>query len=101
MSAPDTPASIAPEPSTHDDRMAFLKPGLRYLIGDGVCSQVVGVLTGGVLNGGAFLVALALLMGASNAVIGLIAAIPPLSQLLQVPAISVVNRFRRRRLICV
>jgi len=94
-------ASAAPEPSTHDDRMAFLKPGLRYLIGDGVCSQVVGVLTGGVLNGGAFLVALALLMGASNAVIGLIAAIPPLSQLLQVPAISVVNRFRRRRLICV
>ncbi len=100
MSAPDT-ASVASEPSTHDDRMAFLKPGLRYLIGDGVCSQVVGVLTGGVLNGGAFLVALALLMGASNAVIGVIAAIPPLSQLLQVPAISVVNRIRRRRLICV
>ncbi len=81
--------------------MAFLRPGLRYLIGDGVCSQVVGVLTGGVLSGGALLVALALLMGASNAVIGVIAAIPSLAQLLQVPAISIVNRIQRRRLISV
>ena len=81
--------------------MAVLRPGLRFLIADGVCSQVVGVLAGGVLSGGAFVVALALLMGASNAVIGAIAAIPPLAQLLQVPAISIVNRIRRRRLISV
>lgn len=76
--------------------MAFLRPGLRHLIVDGVCSQVMGVLTGG-----AFLVALALLLGASNAVIGLIAAIPNLAQLLQVPAIKIVNRIQRRRLISV
>ncbi len=96
MEAPVAPSPAAPESPPHSEVMAFLRPGLRHLIADGVYSQVMGVLTGG-----AFLVALALLLGASNAVIGLIAAIPSLAQLLQVPAIYVVNRIRRRRLISV
>jgi MFS family permease len=70
--------------------------GLHMLLLDGVCSQIMGVLTGG-----AFLVAFALMLGASNATIGLIAAIGPLTQLLQIPAIFLVDRLRRRKLLVV
>jgi MFS family permease len=45
--------------------------GLRYLIKDGLASQALATLTGG-----AFLVAFALQLGASNYHIGLLAAIP-------------------------
>jgi hypothetical protein len=55
----------------------------------------------GVLNGGAFLIAFAVALGASNFVIGLLAAIGPLSQLLQLPSIFLVEKIRNRRLITV
>ncbi len=70
--------------------------GLRYVIKDGVASQAMGILTGG-----AFLVAFAVKLGASNLVIGLLAAIGPLSQLLQLPAIFLVEKARNRRAITV
>ncbi|HCD34135.1 MAG TPA: MFS transporter, partial [Phycisphaerales bacterium] len=54
-----------------------VKSGLRSLVIDGMCSQVMGVFTGG-----AFLVAFALLLGASNKTIGLLAAIGPATQIL-------------------
>jgi len=54
--------------------------GLRSVIKDGLASQTMVTLTGGV-----FLVAFALKLGASNLVIGLLAAIPPLTQLIQIP----------------
>lgn len=63
---------------------------------DGVCTQIMGTLTGG-----AFLVAFALLLGASNFVIGLIGALAPLSQLLQVPAIYLIEKTAHRRLLVV
>lgn len=66
--------------------------GLRMLLMDGIASQIMGVLTTG-----AFLVAFALHLGASNVVIGLIAAIQPFSQVMQVPAIYLVARYRKRR----
>tara|TARA_R110002096_G_scaffold393074_8_gene588111 strand:+ start:5061 stop:6629 length:1569 start_codon:yes stop_codon:yes gene_type:complete len=69
-----------------------LERGLRNLILDGVCSQSMGVLTGG-----AFLVAFALQMGASNFVVGFFAAIMPLCQLLQIPSILLVEKFRKRK----
>ncbi|MEO1237021.1 MAG: MFS transporter [Planctomycetota bacterium] len=75
---------------------AQTRRGLRALMGDGVCSQTMGVLTGG-----AFLVALALQLGASNATIGLLAAIGPATQVLQIPAVFVVDRLRRRKLLVV
>ncbi len=62
------------------------------LLFDGVSSQVMGALTGGAL-----LVGFALLLGASNKVIGLIAAVGPLTQLLQLPAILLVEKTRRRK----
>jgi MFS family permease len=75
---------------------AEVQSGLRTVIKDGLASQAMGTLTGGV-----FLVAFALKLGASNLVIGLLAAIPPLMQLIQVPAIYLVEKYRFRRAISV
>ena len=69
-----------------------VKWGLGYVIKDGIASQSMGILTGG-----AFLVAFAIKLGASNLTIGLLAAIGPLSQLVQLPAIALVERVRNRR----
>lgn len=66
------------------------------LVLDGVCSQTMGVFTGG-----AFLVAFALLLGASNTVIGLLAAIGPLTQILQIPTIFLVERVALRKVLVV
>jgi MFS family permease len=73
-----------------------IKSGLSYVIKDGIASQSMGILTGG-----AFLVAFAVKLGASNLVIGLLAAIGPLSQLLQLPSIFLVEKMRNRRAIVV
>ena len=73
-----------------------IQAGLQYIIRDGVASQAMGVLTGG-----AFLIAFALKLGASNLVIGLLAAIGPLSQLVQLPSIFLVEKVRNRRVITV
>ncbi|UCG15640.1 MAG: MFS transporter [Phycisphaerales bacterium] len=73
-----------------------VRSGLQALLYDGVCAQVMGVFTGG-----AFLVAFALLLGASNVVIGLLAAIGPLTQILQIPAIFLVDRTGLRKALVV
>jgi len=64
---------IGIDPITNEEVMLY-----HGKIKDGVASQAMGVLTGG-----AFLIAFAIKLGASNFVIGLLAAIGPLSQLLQ------------------
>ena len=84
---------LVPQAQVSEDE---LRAGLRALLLDGVYSQVMGVLTGG-----AFLVAFALMLGASNTVIGLLAAVGPATQLLQIPAIYLVDRFRRRKMLVV
>lgn len=73
-----------------------VQAGLRYVTKDGIASQAMGVLTGG-----AFLIAFAIKLGASNMTIGLLAAIGPLAQLLQLPAIFLVEKLRNRRAIVV
>jgi len=73
-----------------------LRRGLRQVIKDGMASQAMATLTGG-----AFLTALALRLGANNAIIGLLAAIPFIAQLTQIPALFLVEWYRRRRTICV
>jgi MFS family permease len=55
----------------------------------------------GTLNSGVVLVAYALFLGASPFVIGLLAAIPFLTQLLQAPAVVLMERVRRRKLISI
>lgn len=69
-----------------------LERGLRALLYDGLCGQTMMVLITG-----AFLTAYALELGASHQVIGLLAALFPLSQIMQIPAIWLVNRTRRRK----
>jgi len=73
-----------------------IQSALKFIIRDGVASQAMGILTGG-----AFLIAFAVKLGASNFVIGLLAAIGPLSQLLQLPSIFLVEKIRNRRVITV
>jgi MFS family permease len=75
---------------------AEITNGLKAVIKDGLASQAMGVLTGGV-----FLVAFALQLGASNFVIGLLASIPALSQLIQIPSVYIIERIRNRKLITV
>lgn len=75
---------------------ADVEAGLAALIRDGMYAQAVGALTSGVI-----LVGYALALGASNFVIGLLAAVPFLAQLAQIPAVALVERWRRRRLISV
>jgi MFS family permease len=69
-----------------------IERGLRAVVRDGLASQAMATLTGGV-----FLVSFALRLGASNVVIGLLAAIPPLAQLLQLPSVYLVQRLANRR----
>jgi len=71
-----------------------IQSGLRALIKDGAASMAFSTLTGG-----PFLVAFALKLGASNLLIGLLAAIPPLAQLIQIPAIYLVQKIRNRKAI--
>ncbi|MBK5190847.1 MAG: MFS transporter [Methanosarcinales archaeon] len=73
-----------------------IQSGLRAVIKDGLATQTMVTLTGGV-----FLVAFALKLGASNLMIGLLAAIPPLAQLIQIPSIYLVEKYRIRRAITV
>ena len=70
--------------------------GLKLVIMDGLATQAMVTLTGGI-----FLVAFALQLGASNTVIGLLAAIPPLAELLQMPAIYLIDRVQKRRAVVV
>ena len=81
------------EETLNENQIQF---ALKNIIRDGVASQAMGILTGG-----AFLIAFAVKLGASNFVIGLLAAIGPLSQLLQLPSIFLVEKIRNRRMITV
>ncbi|GAB4143729.1 MAG: MFS transporter [Patescibacteria group bacterium] len=73
-----------------------IQHSINNVVKDGIASQLMGILTGSV-----FLVGLAVYLGASNATIGLLAAIPPLAQLVQIPAIYLVRKIKNRRLIVV
>lgn len=70
--------------------------GLRMVIADGLAAEAMTTLTGG-----AFLTAMALLMGASNLLIGIISALPAFTNIFQLLSIWLVRRFNNRRLICV
>src|ERR1700710_1093294 len=67
----------------------------RLVLYDALASEAMGTLTTGVFLAG-FLVDL----GASNAAIGLIAAVPFAVQFLQLPAVVLVERLPTRRAIC-
>jgi MFS family permease len=72
------------------------REGIRWWMHNSIGSQVMDTLTVG-----AFLTAFALELGASTITIGLLAAIPHLTQVLQVAGVYLDDRWRNRRLICV
>lgn len=73
-----------------------VKAGMKYVIGDGLATEAMTTLTGG-----AFMVAFALLLGANNLEIGLLAALPTLVNIFQLISIWLVRRYNNRRAISV
>jgi MFS family permease len=70
--------------------------GLTYVTRDGLFTEAMVAFTGGT-----FLIAMAMQMGASNFQIGLLAALPTLSNIFQLVSIWLVQRYKNRRAICV
>ena len=75
---------------------AELEAAKRNIIRDGLATESMIAL-----SGGAFLVALALLMGANNFQIGLLAALPTFTNLFQLVSIWLVRRYNNRRAVSV
>ncbi len=65
---------------------------LSKMVKQGTAVQVRTTLTESV-----FLVAFAILLGASNTVIGILAAIPSVTQFLQLPAVFLIEKYKNRR----
>lgn len=73
-----------------------VQTGLKLVITEGLATEAMTTLTGG-----AFLVAVALLFGASNLQIGLLAALPTFTNIFQLLSIWLVRRYNNRRAISV
>jgi MFS family permease len=82
------------DPVPHVDDES-LRRGLRAFQADGVCSQVRDSLLSGPL-----LVGYALLLGASNVGVGALSALGPATQVLQLPTVALIERWRARKAIC-
>ncbi|MDD5590828.1 MAG: hypothetical protein PHY18_02750, partial [Dehalococcoidales bacterium] len=87
------PRTFKPKPTISE---AELASGLRWLTLEGTASLGFNSIT---TSG--FLVAYALALGANSLQIGILAALPFLMQILQLPAISFVEKFRQRKAIAV
>jgi MFS family permease len=70
--------------------------GLNLVIKDGLAAEAMSVFTGGT-----FLVAMAVMLGASNLQIGLLAALPTLTNIFQLIAIWLVQQYNNRRAVAV
>ncbi|WP_343745251.1 MFS transporter [Chitinophaga sp.] len=69
---------------------------MRLVIGDGLAAEVMTTLTSG-----AFLVAMALMLGASNLQIGVLSALPTFTNIFQLISIWLVRRSNNRRAVTV
>src|SRR5947208_15003652 len=70
--------------------------GLKLIVREGLMTEAMATLTGG-----AFLVAMALQMGASNFQIGLLAALPTFANIFQLVSIWLLQKYNSRRGIAV
>ncbi len=70
--------------------------GLNLVVKEGMVTEAMTALTGGT-----FLVAMAILLGATNLQIGVLAALPSFSSLFQLVAIRLLQKFNNRRAIAV
>lgn len=73
-----------------------VRRGMKVVIWDGLASEMMTTFTGS-----AFLVAMALLMGANNVQIGILAALPTFTNIFQLISIWLVRKFNNRRAIAV
>ena len=73
-----------------------VQAGLKLVRVEGLTTEAMTTLIGG-----AFLVALALLLGANNFQIGLLAALPTLTNVFQLLSVWLVRRYNNRRAISV
>jgi MFS family permease len=87
------PRSLSPDPAISEEELAR---GKRNLVQDAAWASLVGALYGGVI-----LTGFALELGASPVIIGVLAAIPFLMQIMQLPAIVLIERVRQRRKVAV
>jgi MFS family permease len=85
---PPEPAPTAPGPAG----LGIDPHTRRMVVRDGVASRLMDTLTGG-----PFLAGLGLLVGASNLALGLLAALPFLAQVAQLPTLALLLRFHDRR----
>src|SRR3954468_15061047 len=85
--------NFIPSPKLSDKEIAS---GLNLVMKDGLAVETIVVLTGGT-----FLTALAVKLGASNFQIGLLAGLPTFTNLFQLLAIWLVQRYNNRRVITV
>jgi MFS family permease len=75
---------------------AEVKSGLKLVIADGLAAESMVAFTGG-----AFLVAMALQLGATNLQLGILAALPTFSSVFQLVSIWLVRKYNNRRAITV
>ena len=75
---------------------AEVRSGLRLVIADGLAAESMVAFTGG-----AFLVAMALQLGATNFQFGILAALPTFSSVFQLVSIWLVRKYNNRRAITV
>ncbi|MGK9125014.1 MFS transporter [Olivibacter sp. SA151] len=73
-----------------------IRHGLNMVIWDGLAAEIMTSFTSG-----AFLVALAILIGANNVQIGLLAALPMITNLSQLISIWLVRKYNNRRAVAV
>ncbi|MFW9992059.1 MAG: MFS transporter [Candidatus Odinarchaeota archaeon] len=73
-----------------------IRLSLARVLKDGITTQVMLTLTSGVI-----LISFALDLGSDNIIVGLLVAIPFLSQLIQLPAIYLIEKIRIRRKVTV
>jgi len=86
-------AFLKPKPTISDQDM---NSGLRWFNFEGMAATgMYSIMTSGLI------VAFALALGANNLQIGILAAIPSIMQIIQIPAIWLVEKFRRRKAIAV
>jgi len=93
-----TSSEIDPSGTGHDTPDTDLagRRGLRLVLYDALASEAMGTLTTGV-----FLAGFAVELAAPNFAIGVLAAVPFFVQLLQIPAVLLIERLRTRRDLCV
>ncbi|MCW3109672.1 MAG: transporter [Segetibacter sp.] len=84
---------LRPSDSLNDKQV---ESGLKYFVQEGLAAEAMATFTGGT-----FLVAMAVLLKASNFQIGLMAALPTLTNVFQLLSIWLVQKYKNRRALSV